>query len=78
MAKLSGLQREVLSLYRRCLRAALKKPEETRHNFIEFAREEFKKNADLDKKDFAAIEHLLRRGRRQLEIYESPSIRNIH
>jgi hypothetical protein len=26
MARLSGLQRDVLSLYRQCIRAALKKP----------------------------------------------------
>jgi succinate dehydrogenase assembly factor 1 len=60
------------------LRAALRKPEDTRQNFINFTRAEFRKNAELDKKDFAAIEHLLRRGQRQLEIYESASIRNIH
>jgi len=78
MARYSGLQRAVFSLYRRCLRAAMKKPEETRQNFVVFAREEFKKNAEIDKKDFSAIEHLLRKGQRQLEIYENPSIRNIH
>jgi len=77
MAKHSGLQRAVFSLYRRCLRSAMKKPEETRQNFVVFAREEFKRNAEIDKKDFGAIEHLLRKGQRQLEIYENPSIRNI-
>lgn len=35
------------------------------------------KNMALDKKDFSAIEYLLRRGQRQLEIYTSPGIRNI-
>ena len=37
-ARLSGLQREVLSLYRRCLRAARNKPVDTRPNFEAFAR----------------------------------------
>lgn len=78
MAKFSGLQRDVLSLYRRCLRASRKKPEDTRRNFIEFARDEFRRHAAIDKKDFSAIEHLLRRGQRQLKIYENASIRNIH
>lgn len=40
-------------------------------------RTEFEKNIGLDKKDFAAIEYLLRKGQRQLEIYSSPGIRNI-
>jgi succinate dehydrogenase assembly factor 1 len=38
---------------------------------------EFRKNAGIDKKDFAAIEHLLRKGQKQLEIYESDNVRNI-
>ena len=40
-------------------------------------RTEFEKNIALDKKDFTAIEYLLRKGQRQLEIYSSPGIRNI-
>jgi succinate dehydrogenase assembly factor 1 len=31
----------------------------------------------LDKKDFSAIEFLLRKGQKQLEVYEAPNIRNI-
>ena len=42
-----------------------------------FHRTEFEKNIGLDKKDFAAIEYLLRKGQRQLEIYSSSGIRNI-
>ena len=40
-------------------------------------RSEFERNIALDKKDFAAIEYLLRKGQRQLEIYSSSGIRNI-
>ncbi|KAK2768823.1 hypothetical protein FQN54_000683 [Arachnomyces sp. PD_36] len=40
-------------------------------------REEFQKNRSVNKKDFAAVEYLLRKGQRQLEIYSSPGIRNI-
>ena len=42
------------------------------------SRNEFKKNAAVDKKDFAAIEYLLRKGHRQLEIYSAPGITNIN
>ena len=36
------------------------------------------KNKDVDKKDFAAIEFLLRMGNRKLEMYSEPGITNIH
>ena len=77
MPRLSGLQRDVLALYRRCLRAARAKPAETRPNFETFARREFEKHVDMDKKDFGAIELFLRRGERQLEMYSAPNITNI-
>lgn len=76
-ARLSGLQRDVLALYRRCLRAARAKPVDTRPNFEAFARREFEKNISRDKKDFQTIEFLLRKGERQLETYEAPNITNI-
>lgn len=75
--RLSGLQRDVLSLYRKCLRAARHKPHDTRPNFYAFARKEFEKNLEMDKKDFGTIEFLLRKGQRQLETYEAPNITNI-
>lgn len=40
-------------------------------------REEFRKNIEISKKDFGTIEYLLRRGRRQLETYEDPGIKNV-
>ncbi|KAJ5585322.1 uncharacterized protein N7459_005122 [Penicillium hispanicum] len=77
MVRLSGLQREVLSLYRQCLREIRKKPAESRGNFKSYARAEFQKHLSVNKKDFGAIEYLLRKGHRQLEMYTSPAIRNI-
>lgn len=77
MPRLSGLQRDVLGLYRRCLRAARIKPAETRPNFETFARREFEKTLHMDKKDFGAIEFFLRKGERQLEMYEAPNITNV-
>jgi succinate dehydrogenase assembly factor 1 len=77
MARLSGLQRDVLGLYRQCLRAARKKPTEKRPHFERFARHEFDKNITMDKKDFSTIEFLLRKGSRQLEIYSASNITDI-
>ncbi|KAM0332108.1 hypothetical protein ACHAQA_002380 [Verticillium albo-atrum] len=74
---LSGLQREVLSLYRQCLRGIRSKPENTKPHFQSYARAEFQKHLGLDKRDFAAIEFLLRKGHRQVELYSSPGIKDI-
>lgn len=41
-------------------------------------RNEFERNLALDKKDFGAIEFLLRKGHRQLEMYAQPGIKDIH
>ncbi|KAK3192693.1 hypothetical protein K4F52_001047 [Lecanicillium sp. MT-2017a] len=75
--RLSGLQKEVLALYRQCLRESRAKPAATRPHFKEFARTEFAKNVAIDKRDFAAIEFLLRKGKRQLEVYSSPGIKDV-
>lgn len=75
--RLSGLQKDVLSFYRSCLRESRKKPPATRPHFEKFIRYEFHKSINFDKRDFAAIEFLLRKGRRQLDIYSSPDIKDI-
>lgn len=43
----------------------------------EMYRAEFVRNLSIDKRDFAAIEFLLRKGRRQLDVYSSPGIKDI-
>jgi succinate dehydrogenase assembly factor 1 len=40
-------------------------------------RAEFNKHLEVDRRDFAAVEFLLRKGRRQLEVYSSPGIKDI-
>ena len=77
MPRLSGLQRDVLSLYRSCLRAARKKPTHSRPHFETFARQEFEKHLGLDKKDFGAVEFYLRKGRKLLETFEGSGVRDI-
>ncbi|KAF2876268.1 complex 1 protein-domain-containing protein [Massariosphaeria phaeospora] len=78
MVRYTGLQKDVLALYRQCLRAVRDKPSATRSNFRAFARAEFRKHISISKKDFSTIEYLLRRGRNQLESYHDPEIRNIY
>ncbi|KAI9172026.1 Succinate dehydrogenase assembly factor 1 [Paramyrothecium foliicola] len=75
--RLSGLQKEVLGLYRQCLRESRKKPQASRAHFEGFARREFARNLAVDKRDFATIEFLLRKGRRQLDVYSAPGIKDI-
>ncbi|KAJ2083912.1 hypothetical protein H4R24_000442 [Coemansia sp. RSA 988] len=76
--RLSGLQKDVLRLYRDCLRAIRNKPEASRPRFHAFARREFDKNISaVSRTDVGAIEHLLRVGRRRLEQYMSPNIHDI-
>ena len=41
------------------------------------ARIEFDKHLKFDKRDFATIEFLLRKGRRQLDLYAAPGIKDI-
>jgi succinate dehydrogenase assembly factor 1 len=40
-------------------------------------RAEFQKHLAVDKRDFAAIEFLLRKGRRQLDVYSAPGVKDI-
>ncbi|KAM3503879.1 hypothetical protein MY10362_003910 [Beauveria mimosiformis] len=82
--RLSGLQKEVLALYRHCLRESRKKPEVSAVPYpnapldrIFKLLREFAKSRDIDKRDFAAIEFLLRKGKRQLQVYSSNGIKDI-
>ncbi|CAL1713127.1 unnamed protein product [Somion occarium] len=73
----SGLQKEILALYRRALRMVRTKPPPTQEKFRLFVRYAFKTQATaLSPRDVSAIEHLLRKGRRQLETYEDSQVRD--
>ncbi|XP_022141880.1 succinate dehydrogenase assembly factor 1, mitochondrial [Momordica charantia] len=72
--KLSGLQKQVLSLYRGFLRAARSKSAEDRRQMESLVAAEFRRNADqIDPKNFIYIEYLLRRGNKQLDQLKSPA-----
>ena len=66
----SGLQRDVLHLYRDLLRAARLKGGPSTARFV---REEFREKAlSVQKNDFKMIEHLLRYGTKQKKLFEMP------
>ncbi|KAK1294983.1 hypothetical protein QJS10_CPA16g00002 [Acorus calamus] len=71
--KLSGLQKQVLSLYRGFLRAARSKGPEERQRIESIVSAEFHQNSkNIDRKNFLQIEYLLRRGKKQLDQLKSP------
>lgn len=71
--RLSGLQKQVLSLYRGFLRAARLKSADDRRRIESMVSAEFRCNAkQIDHKNFLHIEYLLRRGKKQLDQLKSP------
>lgn len=73
--KLSGMQKQVLSLYRGFLRAARDKSPEDRAKIESLVTTQFHNNAKgVDRKNFVYIEYLLRRGKKQLDQLKSPDI----
>lgn len=73
--RLSGVQREVLSLHRSLLRMARSKETEARRNIELFVNAEFRKNAaEVDRRDIQTIEYLLRRGRKQLQLLQEKHV----
>ncbi|KAJ7366874.1 hypothetical protein DFH08DRAFT_835742 [Mycena albidolilacea] len=76
-ARRSGLQKEVLNLYRRALRIPRTKPTQTRAKWDLLIRYSFRNNAaSVSPRDVSAIEHLLRVGGRQIALYEDASVRD--
>ncbi|ORZ39352.1 hypothetical protein BCR44DRAFT_1426375 [Catenaria anguillulae PL171] len=73
----SGLQLQVIKLYRQSLVAAKAKPPQYRDNWIRFVRSEFAKNRSVSPKDFNTIEYLVRWGNSRLNTLKNPSIQNI-
>ena len=73
----NNTQTNLLSRFPRALRMVSTKPAPAQPKFRLFVRYTFKNQAaSVSPRDIAAIEHLLRRGRRQLEMYEDPQVRD--
>ncbi|KAI8799431.1 hypothetical protein BJ742DRAFT_134697 [Cladochytrium replicatum] len=72
----TGLQREVVEFYRKCLRLHWKNQ---RPHFVAFVRHEFRSHAkSIEVKDFNTIEYMLRRGKKQLETLGGSSVMDIN
>jgi len=74
----SGLQQQILGLYRRALRAARQKDGGSRGETALAVKDKFRKDAtSVSRKDFRAIEWLLRHGERQVESLESSNVSKV-
>lgn len=74
--KLSGMQRDVLSLYRSFLRETQRRAEESPSDadrLKQFVQAEFRRCAQVDKKEYQTIEYLLRKGAKQLQQLQDSS-----
>eukprot|EP00198_Chlamydomonas_reinhardtii_P004336 XP_001693672.1 LYR protein [Chlamydomonas reinhardtii] len=71
----SGLQKQVFSLYRACMRGVRSKPESERADLREYVRAEFNKGKSLSPKDIQRIEHMLRHGKKMLVMLMAPGAR---
>ncbi|KAH6912701.1 hypothetical protein BKA70DRAFT_1264691 [Coprinopsis sp. MPI-PUGE-AT-0042] len=72
----SGLQKEVLALYRRALRLVRTKPESSRPNWRLYWRYTFHTNSKVSVRNVSAIEHLIRKTTKQLEMHEDPGVKD--
>lgn len=71
--RLTGLQKEVFKLYREILRTAQAQTDKAYATTLkQHARSQFDDNREIKKTDIQLIEHLLRKGRRQLELLSDP------
>jgi hypothetical protein len=77
MARHSGLQKQVLSMYAAFLRVIRTKQPEGQPGLRQVVGTEFRRGAQVPKSDFRLIEHLIRKGGRQLELLKSDNIQSI-
>jgi succinate dehydrogenase assembly factor 1 len=74
--QLSGIQKQVIKLYKDFLTEIKTKNMETasRIKFQSYIKSEFIKNSLISKKEFDTIEYLIRKGEKQLETFKNSSI----
>ncbi|OXC69629.1 hypothetical protein AYX13_01798 [Cryptococcus neoformans] len=72
----SGLQQDVINLYREGMRIALSKPPQIRPAFLLHLRYNFR-NPPLKQRDYVAIEHQLRKMSKTLEMLSDASVQRI-
>ncbi len=76
-ARFSGLQKDVLTLYRECMRAAYAKPKENREHWVTFVHSQFNKYRNLPRRDFNTIEYLLRVGKKRYQMYKASDAKDV-
>ncbi len=74
----SGLQKQVLQLYKDFLIEIARKDSQVQGKFKTFIKNEFLTKREIPKKDYDSIEYFLRLGRKQLEILKSNSVTDIN
>jgi hypothetical protein len=71
----SGLQLQVLSLYRQILREAIGKDGGVKLQCYDVAREQFREHAaSVTRMDFQRIEYLIRKGNKKLKLLQMPGV----
>mmetsp|Transcript_491 Transcript_491/g.1201 ORF Transcript_491/g.1201 Transcript_491/m.1201 type:complete len:89 (+) Transcript_491:141-407(+) len=74
----SGLQKDVLKLYRKALKVARSKDTPGSRKNFETVKNKFREDAmDVDRKDFRTIEFLLRRGTLRIEEFASENVARV-
>ncbi|KAM0756110.1 hypothetical protein T439DRAFT_20892 [Meredithblackwellia eburnea MCA 4105] len=78
--RVTGLQRQIFSLYKRSLRMALTKPPEHIPAWYQFISHHFRHpslGGGLRKQDVGAIEYMLRRGEKMLDSYGRQGVKSV-
>ncbi|GMH33322.1 hypothetical protein BSKO_01156 [Bryopsis sp. KO-2023] len=75
--QLSGLQAEVLALYRRAFRVARTKEPQLRSKITEMAKADIAKHKGMSFREIMRIEHLIRKGHKQLDVLSSNAVTDI-
>lgn len=73
----SATQRQIFKFHRAIIRTAREKEPGVREGIMKYAREQFEKHHTVDKRDVMRIEHLLRKGAKQLELAQEPEFSGI-
>lgn len=71
----SGVQKEVLALYRELLRTAARKGDETRAMVVKTFREDA---GSVRKQDIRMVEYMIRQGKKKLKLLQMDSVAAAH
>jgi len=72
------LQIQALSLYRQAWRAARSKPAEEQPALKQYIRDEFHKHRDIPRANMMLVEHMLRAGKKKLQMLSMREVTGVH